>query len=59
MAAILSEEDCVNIVKYVSWLEDRLEKEAGCYYAAVKDEIEEEYKKNELSLDKIVKGQFH
>ena len=59
MVAILSDDDCVAIVKYVIWLEEQLEKESGCYSQAINEEIAEEYKKYEVSLDKVVKGQFH
>lgn len=59
MSVILSDTECVNIVKYVSWLEENLEKESGCYSRTVKIEIAEEYKKYESIFDKIIKGQFH
>ena len=57
MVVILSDEDCVNIVKYVFWLEHRLEEEAGCYSSAVKEEITEEFNIYKMSLDKVIMGQ--
>lgn len=56
MSIKLTSEDCMNIGKYVSWLESLLEVESGCYSFIIVMEISEEYKKYQGSFRKILEG---
>lgn len=55
MTAVLSDEDCIEIVAYVSWLEDELNKSlCGSLDCVMPDE----YKIYRKSFGKVIKGQF-